>query len=253
MKAGATHAFSALKPEPDAQPTSAQKLQFFESQHKALHDMSLKNSVLVVDRKAHLEPLLATKPQLAIDAMSAIGRSFELALPQAMEHQKQATAAEWLALRGRMSFGTEQLRDTKETVTKLDKLRTADKSSAGLLELILDTDHGSARVVSANARGVSQATAETLRGVDLSSARVPLRLVVGWNVPNPAIIVKDEVGRIRVSGGLEHLARFDVDGAPITTEVQAERAARIVLEIAMSRPLGGWGAQIGTDDQSAKE
>jgi hypothetical protein len=119
------------------------------------------------------------------------------------------------------------------------------------LDVRIDVEHGPPRIASASITGIAQAIANNLAGVDLATARIPLRFIVGWNEPNPTAILRDEAGRVRVTGDLGRLARFDPSGIAPQDEVQAERAAREVVRLAVTRTIRGWGATVTTDDQSA--
>lgn len=263
LVSGAAAALALVSPKSITASSSADVQPFFEAQLETLDRLAYENERVVAMRKQYLEPLLGTSPQSAIDAMSAIKRAFESTLEIASQHQKAATSAEWLALRARAEFGSEQVPSAdgrNETVTRVDGLSAISGVLAtkvntpsawtGVLDLVLDVEHGPPHVVRAATSGVAQSVADDLRELDLASARVPIRIIVGWNEPLPTLIFRDEAGRVRVSGDLERLSRFDPDGAAIKSEVQAERAARMLLDVACSRTLTQWGARIVTDDRS---
>ena len=72
--------------------------------------------------------------------------------------------------------------------------------------------------------------------------------VIGANEPDPTTILVDEAGRIQVSGDFKRLARFVPAGSDLSSAVQAERAARSLTDIALSRSLKDWRASIHADD-----
>jgi hypothetical protein len=77
-----------------------------------------------------------------------------------------------------------------------------------------------------------------------------MRIVVGRNGPDCALITRDEAGRVRVSGNLSRLSAFANDGIQVSSEEQAELAAHRIVDVVMSQSIAGWNVPIGTDDQS---
>ena len=154
-----------------------------------------------------------------------------------------------------MELGATKLEDGT-LVTNLDKTRTSKHPTPdgfnGLLDLVVDVDHGAPHVAIARAPGMARALVGDIGMMKLKDTSVPVRVFLGWNEPEPTIITRDERGRIRVSGNFHRLAQFTGLDDKITTEAQAERAAHIVVDLAMSRSLNDWGVQIATDDKSSE-
>ena len=108
------------------------------------------------------------------------------------------------------------------------------------------------RVFAAYASGIAQATLERIQRTDLRGAKVPLRIVLGRNDAQTAIITLDEAGRIRVAGDLSLLRRMDPDHRVPTTEAGAFPAAAALVEKVLGKTLDGWGVTIRTDDRGQK-
>ena len=250
----AAAAVSALKSS--SPPSTDPKTAFFEQQCLGLTTLADKNTAVIDDRKKYLMPVLASDPALATQTMHVLAETLESQLPLAELHQKQATAAQWFAFKAQYSNGSQALgRDT--VVTDLGRARPAHPSVdpralAGVIDIHVDLEHGPVHAVAAYSRGVAQAAAHDLDDLDLATAHVPLRLILGADEPEPTIVTRDEAGRIRVSGDLGRLSEFDDRGQRPDNEIQAERAARAVCELVLARPLAGWGVSILTDDQTAK-
>lgn len=269
MTSAATSALKNVKPrEQSRAPTDLEDLAFFDAQRTALTELAQENRDLVDAQAASLGPMLATDPQTAIGSMRAISSALRASRPTAKHAQEQATALEWIAYKARVANGVAQT-PTKETVTDLKAphtptreslqgrnlidaatlaLEARKEKSTGSLELYVDVGHGPARVRRAFVSGVAQGVADELAGMDLRTARVPMKIIVGMNEPDPATILRDEAGRLHVYGNLKRLARFVPEGTDLGSPEQAERPAREVVELALSRSLDAWHAPINTDD-----
>ena len=229
------------------------RIGFFETQGEALVNLEDRNSQLVDDREKYLTPVLTDRPAVATAAMAALADTLEATVPAAEHEQKATTTAAWFAVTAQSENKTFDLAGGK--VTNMDDGRPDHGSPhpralAGVLDLDVDLEHGPPRVVSASTRGVAQLAAENLVSVDLARAPMPLRLILSADAPEPTIITRDEVGRIRVSGDMRRLATFHPGEGTPTNEVQAERAARTICDAMLARTLAEWGARIFTDDRS---
>lgn len=269
MTSAATAALANVNPsEQSRQPEDLKDLAFFDAQRTALTELAQQNVGLVAAQKASLGPMLASDPQTAILSMRAISSALGGSRPTAKRAQQQATAVEWIAYKARVANGVAQT-PTKETVTDLKApheptreslqgrsvldaatlaLEARKERSTGTLELHVDIGQGPARVRRAHISGVAQGVAEKLTSMDLRAARVPMKIIVGMNEPDPATILRDEAGRLHVYGNLRRLARFVPEGTDLSSAEQAERPAREVVELALSRTLDAWHAPINTDD-----
>ncbi len=229
------------------------RIAFFAAQTDALEEISKANHETVNHHHDYHEVDLMKEPEAIVAGMQAIAAGFEAAAAQAKSLQQNASAVEWLAYKSRLELGVEQL-DDGTSVTSLTKTRTSKHPTpdgfTGLLNLVVDLEHGPPHVSSARAPGIARALVGNIAASQLSEARVPMRIVVGWNEPEPTIITRDEAGRLRVAGNFERLARFLEADGHINSEAQAERAARALVEIALSRSLVGWGIELKTDDRS---
>jgi len=255
LKAAGHKAIASLpKKGSEREISSAERIAFFEEQGKALARLQHENAKVIDERAKYLRPLLSADPGVATKTMKAVADTFDSSDFEAGEIQKGATTAQWLVYRARLANGTDVVGTT--TVTELGKARPAHPSNApeqliGVLDLRVDIDNG-VRVRSAYARGLAQAAAANLETINLGKANIPLRLVLDGNSGAPVVITRDEAGRVRASGDLSKLARFNgSDGAP-ADETQAERAARNVCDSVIERNLANWGVQIITDDHAGR-
>jgi len=255
LQGGITSALNTLKlPSPEvSQPN--RRIAFFEAQLSGFEAVASANKDTIASQFIRGRPVLAENPQLAVDSMKAIADGFQQAHPHAKAAQASASATAWLAFKARMELGATKLEDGT-LVTNLDKTRTSKHPTPdgfnGLLDLVVDVDHGPPHVAIARAPGMARALVGDIGMMKLKDTSVPVRVFLGWNEPEPTIITRDERGRIRVSGNFHRLAQFTGLDDKITTEAQAERAAHIVVDLAMSRSLNDWGVQIATDDKSSE-
>ena len=229
---------------------------FLEAQQTAVTDLSDENYKRVSERASYMAPLLATDPRAAVHAMKVLEQTFRGSLPVAEQHQRQATVSQWFAFKARIENGYEEL-PGDVVVTDLDDARPEHATIfpaplSGLVDIGVDVDDGAARPVAAYVRGVAQAAADDVTRVNLADAHVPVRLVLGWEQPEPTIVTRDEAGRVRVAGDLRRLAAFDERGNVPADEIQAERAARLVCDTVLARTLEEWHVQVLTDDQSVR-
>ena len=230
---------------------------FLEAQQTAVTALSDENYKRVSDKASYMAPLLATDPRAAIDGMKVLEQTFRDSEPLAEQRQREATVSQWFAFKARIENGYEEL-PADLVVTDLDDARPAHAAVfpaplSGLIDIGVDVDHGPARPVSAYAVGIAQAAADDVTRVNLADAHVPVRLILGWEQPEPTIVTRDESGRVRVSGDLRRLATFNERGQVPADEIQAERAARLVCDTVLARTLEEWHVQLLTDDQSVRQ
>lgn len=258
MKAGAKAAVGALSHDDSYDVSSDKTIAFFEMQRDALRTLETDNTQVVIDRHTELTPLLGSDPGVAIAAMEAIAKVLHGEVKPADGHQRTSTAAAWIGFRSRVALGTETLATREhESVTDLAKARPAHPGPdlayvKGLLEIDVDTTNEAPFVAAATVRGVAHSLAHELFGKQLSDYRIPMRLVVGHNEPEPTIITRDEAGRIRVSGNFNRLSRFSGDDL-IRDEPQAELAARRLVDEILGHPLVPKTGEVTTDDQQRGE
>jgi hypothetical protein len=238
----------------DVHASANARIAFFERQSLALANLEDEQSAVVAERAQYLLPLIATRPESATAALRVLADTFEAAQPTAEVDQKAATSAQWLAVLARVVNGPDEL-GGGAVVTQLADARAPGSCAPprplmGVLDLHLDLDHGPPRVTTATTRGVAAAVALNVVTMDLARTPIPLRIVIAADTPNPTLITRDELGRVRVAGDLVRLAAFVPHEAAPTNELQAERAARAVCELALGRTLEQWHARVRTDDRS---
>jgi hypothetical protein len=235
--AGASAVALARKPGAGVAPSSSNAaIAFFDKQRETLRKASEENKKMVNDRLMNLRPLLRTNPSLAIDGMHALAQSLANAKSEASRVQAHATGTQWAAFVARSALGSETTQDGDGVGVEVTRLRnhgTLPKDG------VLDIHFVEGRVTRATLHGVSQATADQIAQRPLADARMPLRIVVGsgfqmgdW-ASHPALITRDEVGRVRVEHDLSKIPGHD--GSP--SEAQAIAAATDLLDRILAGPL----------------
>lgn len=253
LKQVAAAALDAVHSKPN-DGSSNTSVAFLKAQLDTLDNMETGNARIAEDIYKQHFLLLYSNPDVAIATMQAVEQSFSRSAETAEAAQLSASAGAWLAFKARMVAGVAAIgsdHSAEYAVTNLSK--AARTSIAGVLEIRANIDLGKPRVNDARVDGVAQAVADHLGGLDLRAARIPLKVVAGWNEPNPTIIMRDEDGHVTVAGDLMRLAAVSSDREPTTGAAQADLAARSLLDLVTSRTLSGWGVSVSTDDRSAKE
>lgn len=113
-------------------------------------------------------------------------------------------------------------------------------------------DARGARTLSATIHGVSQEVADRLASEPLATRPVPIKLdVLQLGGLIRSVITRDEVGRVRIQGGLEAPDRaqhdFGARAAP-RNEAQVQQAAEAFVEKLLSQSLAERGVKVVTDD-----
>lgn len=196
-------------------------------------------------------------------AMNLTAQALNYAAATALPDQARIVELEWIGEVARHSLGREDVPmedGHEERTTALDKAReygprnpyteTRVAKHDGVLDIHVDLPSGNTpverstfKVRRASITGVSQEIAEKLKQTKLASAGIPIRLVVAGH---PALITRDEIGRVRVNGWLpnEH-------GKWSATHMH--RAATMLVDKVLSQTLDGWGVTIETDDATGLE
>ncbi len=252
LKQAATASLEAVHGAADN--TSNTSVAFLKAQLDTLDKMETANAHIAKDHHTRHFLLLYSKPEVAVAMMEAVDHAFSQSAEAAEAAQLAASAGAWLAFKARMSAGATTLGNQAPSETEVTDLsRAAGKSIAGVLEIRVNIESGNPRVNDVRVVGVAQAVADHLGDLDLRVARIPLKISVGWNEPNPTIITRDEAGRLTVTGDFKRLALVSSDHEPIDDASQADLAAREMTDIVTSRTLSNWGVSVSTDDQSATE
>ncbi|MFT3700176.1 MAG: hypothetical protein QM831_43925 [Kofleriaceae bacterium] len=197
-----------------------------------------------------LSSLLDAHPDIATDLMTGVRLGFDAASVEAKEKQAAITSAQYMTYLARTELGTEKVKTMNgdHVATDMSEQRNGSSKSkleaaplaSGVLELVCDYQPGGAvKVVDARAHNVSYLVVNRLRDKPLANSGIPMRVSLRGD---GTILTRDEVGRVRFSGGLLDLT------APHTEEQQIQEAERI-FAVAMSKTIADWGVpQIHTND-----
>jgi hypothetical protein len=225
------------------------RIDFFAEQYRVLDDQKKRNGD-VVNRQIHLaRPHLRTDPAAVSDAFKKLTSTFEKQAGAAEQIQANATAQAWTSLVARVRHGTKS--DATGTSANLDDLRRSSATARSRIDGVLDltaTSGPSPAIVSASLLGVSAEIVGRINERPLAELHVPMRIRFGAELHAPAVITRDEAGRVRVAGNLEALERA-AGGRVGTTEEEAVAAAtKIVSALLAGQSLKGLGIHVRHDD-----
>lgn len=218
-------------------------------------------------------------PQKATAAMVVFGNGLDATATTAGDIHARAMGLQWITTVARRSLGEDQatLPDgSKTTTTQLDRARVySDRgwfsapgtpAHDGVLDIHVDLPVGSTpvetsglHVRSAAITGVSQPLADRLINTNLRDAGIPMRFVVHGH---PALITRDEIGRVRINGYLltkDGIAGGREDGTGVKwTEAHMHQGAKFLVDKVLSKTLEAWGIKLSTnrihtDDASQKD
>lgn len=216
------------------------------------------------------EMLRDVEPSHGRAAMITLARGMASASAVADQIQQQATSLEWIAAVARRANGSTQakLPDGSEAeTTKLDAARSYDAETwysesgvakhDGVLDIHVELPVGMTpvemsgfKVKSASITGVSQELADRLVDLHLAHAGIPIRLVVSGH---PALITRDELGRVRINGYLLTKDASSDGGPPHWTEAHMHRGAKLLVDKVLSKTLRAWGIEAPkTDDATGR-
>ncbi len=213
------------------------------------------------------EALRTVEPEQARAAMITLEHGLASASAVADQIQAHATKLEWIAAVARAANGETkaELPDgSKAETTNLDKARNygaetwySESPAAkhdGLLDIHVELPVGMTpvemsgfKVKSASITGVSQEIADKLIDLHLAHAGIPIRLVVSGH---PALITRDELGRVRINGYLLTKDNSAGDGPPRWTEAHMHRGAKLLVDKVLSKTLRGWGIEAPKSDDA---
>jgi hypothetical protein len=226
--------------------------------------------------------LRAAEPVKAQAALEVLANGMKAAAQTATAFHANALSLQWIAAAARESLGEEQAQlpdgSTAET-TKLESVRdygergwykeTNVPTHDGVLDIHVDVPVGSTpldpeqvKVRSASMTGIAQAMADRLIHLNLRDAGIPLRFVVHGH---PALITRDEIGRVRINGYLlteDGVSAGRKEGTGVKwTEAHMHVGARALVNKVLSQTLAAWGItgtwnepnRIATDDARPKD
>jgi hypothetical protein len=103
------------------------------------------------------------------------------------------------------------------------------------------------KVTGASITGVSQEIADKLVRLHLAQAGIPVRLVVSGH---PALITRDELGRVRINGYLLTKDNSSGGGPPKWSEAHMHRGAKMLVDKVLAKTLQEWGIEAPTTDDA---
>ncbi len=247
-------------PAPAAYEASAAvdpRLAFFEAQLDALAKLTSRNRDVITDQGERLLPYLANQPHLAVASMTAIATALKPVAEVAKQRQQEVVSAQWLTFKARAENGTEQLADgapvTQLAISdgffraKLPETEVPHTTLKGVIDIDVDMRSGQPHLARAHVRGIARLVVQHLENVALGDAHVPIRIRLGRFDAAPAVIMRDESGRVTVYGEPTQLACI-AEGDDVSTRIQAEHAARRLCDLVLGKPLSEWNVRLETDD-----
>jgi hypothetical protein len=238
------------------------EIDFFARHEAAMIGLGDSYATVVDDMTALLEDV---EPSKASAAIAVLAEAMDSAATVAAVVQASATELQWIASTARQSMGETNARlpdGSSVAVANLDKAReygprSWSKASGvpthdGVLDIHVDLPVGSTpvevsgfKVLSAAITGISQEAADRLLGVNLADAGIAIRLIVRGH---PALITRDEIGRVRVNGYLL------TTGQGVTwSEQQMHLGATFLVDQVLAKPLVRWGVKhVKSDDATER-
>lgn len=255
-------------------------IDFWQRQGLLLDQAETRNSGLVVDARERLLPLFEKDPSAAIATMEGVRDGLESDQESIIHFQAGQSAAQWVSAIAQSAHGSEKLatsdgarrttdmstvRDrtaplrvqrqetARQTIHELDREATRRTNLDGVLQLEVVIPRGATSIptdlVGKHARlnGIAQEIADRLAKRPLRELGIPVRIVVTGG--SRAIITRDEVGRVRVTGRLPLGDRVTPDMPDV--EVANIRAAMQLVDIVLAKELSSWWGRdpIQTDDE----
>ncbi len=213
------------------------------------------------------EMLRNVEPSQGRAAMITLARGMASASAVADQIQHHATSLEWIAAVARGANGATggELPDgSKADTTNLDGTRgygaetwyseSGVAKHDGVLDIHVELPVGRTpvemsgfKVKSASIVGVSQELADKLVDLHLAHAGIPIRLVVSGH---PALITRDELGRVRINGYLLTKDASNDGGSPQWTEAHMHRGAKLLVDRVLSKTLRAWGIEAPKSDDA---
>ncbi|MDQ3364038.1 MAG: hypothetical protein M3680_01225 [Myxococcota bacterium] len=258
----------AEKPDPERrqQPTiSTSAMNEFFGQHRRLVRQRGAQYAAVPIQLSEL--LRNVEPAQGRAAMMTFARAMSSASAVADQIQAHATKLGWIAAVAHQAHGVtavDRPDGSKAETTNLDRARsygsrgwyteTRAPTHDGVLDIHVELPVGATpvemsglRVKSASITGVSQEVADWLMDYQLATAGIPIRLVVSGH---PALITRDELGRVRINGYLLTKDATSGGSVPQWTEAHMHRGAKLLVDKVLSRTLRAWGIGPPTSDDA---
>lgn len=241
--------------------SSDAEIDFMAQLQKTLDDQAMRNKRLVLEQQTLLRPAHRYAPQFSIDAMTAIGRSFKaVADHDAEDIEANALAPQWSTFVARSKLGTENVSlggKGSLVATKTQDLMGEGKHGsgipvAGVLQITARRGSGQYEIVAARLDGVSKALIDRIDAIELSQLKMPIRVTLVSTDARSTILLRDEVGRVRVGGDYKWLlqSRATPAGTVGDTEADAIEAATSVLQTLLQGALDNHGIKVTGDDAS---
>jgi hypothetical protein len=241
---GADHGHDSTPSHSTSGHSTNAQIDFFAQQKKILDTQESENSASVLVQAQHLRPLLHSSPDQAVAVMNGVKAQLDASTEDAEQQQANAVAPQWATFVARMSLGTETVSTAQpgaapQQAVLTDALRPgkldgAPRSVDGVLDVYVENARPPASVSGATLHGASQSAVDRIAGLVLSDVRMPVRFVLGPRDASPAIVTRDEAGRVRVQGAAH--------------EADAIKGATEMVDQLLSRSLASWGVEIKSDD-----
>jgi hypothetical protein len=229
--------------------SSNARIDFFAEQRSVLNEQEDAYEEKVKQHAKQVRPLALGQPKQAVEALSVVAQELTQMKSEAEQQQANATAPAWATLVARLGLGHDVVRTAENSsdarqATHMDTLRRTDHGTpANAASGVLDVYVSSGKVVSARLNGVAQEIADRLANIPLADVPMPIRFIMGRpGEPKPAILTRDETGRVRVQGELMGQ----------TNESEAVRTATEIIERTLSVQLAAMGIEIQTDDSTRR-
>jgi hypothetical protein len=243
---GADHGHDSAGSESTFGHSSNAQIDFFAQQKKILDTQEGQNSASVLTQAQHLRPLLHSNPDQAVMIMDKVQAQLDASAEDAEQQQANAVAPQWATFVARMSLGTENVSTAQpggasQQAVRTEALRPSQLDGAphpvdGVLDVFVENARSPARVSGATLHGASQSAVDRIGALALSDVKMPVRFVLGPRDASPAIVTRDEAGRVRVQGA--------------ANEADAVKGATEMVDQILSRSLASWGVAIKSDDDS---
>lgn len=229
-----------------------QRIDFFIQQQAILDAQIAANRAFVVNQARFARPRLRIDPASVERTFKALGAAMRDNHKPAADLQASSTAAAWTTLVARMRLGTKQT--ATGVATRLDDARPSATRNPGRIDGVLDlvvSATSNPRILSARLDGVAAEIVDHIRMTALSSLAVPIRVVYGPSLHAPAIITRDEAGRVRVSGNLDAIHAFVGTPAALGEASAIAAATSLLARVLGDQSLKALGIAVAHDDATA--